>query len=78
VVVFMNRTNITNVEMKDDTAYVINRRNLRRLVKQKEKELNTQSVDLTLIQDEFAKKNTFSKANLKKHIRKIKEKYNKS
>ena len=78
VVVFMNRTNITNVEMKDDTAYVINRRHLRRLVKQKEKELNTQSVDLTLIQDEFAKKNTFSKANLKKHIRKIKEKYNKS
>jgi hypothetical protein len=64
--------------MKDDTAYVINRRHLRRLVKQKEKELNTQSVDLTLIQDEFTKKNTFSKANLKKHIRKIKEKYNKS
>jgi hypothetical protein len=78
VVVFMNRTNITNVEMKDDIAYVINRRHLRRLVKQKEKELNTQSVDLTLIQDEFTKKNTFSKANLKKHIRKIKEKYNKS
>jgi hypothetical protein len=78
VVVFMNRTNITNVEMKDDTAYVINRRHLRRLVKQKEKELNTQSVDLARIQDEFTKKNTFSKANLKKHIRKIKEKYNKS
>ena len=78
VVVFMNRTNITNVEMKDDTAYVINRRHLRRSVKQKEKELNTQSVDLARIQDEFTKKNTFSKANLKKHIRKIKEKYNKS
>jgi hypothetical protein len=78
VVVFMNRTNITNVEMKDDTAYVINRRHLRRLVKQKEKELNTQSVDLARIQDEFTKKNTFSKANLKKHILKIKEKYNKS
>jgi hypothetical protein len=74
----MNRTNITNIEMKDDTAYVINRRNLRRLVKQKEKELTTQSVDLESIQDEFTKKNTFSKANLKKHIRKIKEKYNKS
>jgi hypothetical protein len=74
----MNRTNITNVEMKDDTAYVINRRHLRRLVKQKEKELNTQSVDLARIQDEFTKKNTFSKANLKKHIQKIKEKYNKS
>jgi hypothetical protein len=78
VVVFMNRGNISNIEMKDDTAYVINRRHLRRLVKQKEKELNTQSVDLARIQDEFTKKNTFSKANLKKHIRKIKEKYNKS
>ena len=78
VVVFMNRTNITNIEMKDETAYVINRRHLRRLVKQKEKELNTQSVDLANIQDEFTKKNTFSKANLKKHIRKIKEKYDKS
>jgi hypothetical protein len=78
VVVFMNRTNITNIEMKDETAYVINRRQLRRLVKQKEKELKIQPVDLLSIQDEFTKKNTFSKANLKKHIRKIKEKYNKS
>jgi hypothetical protein len=64
--------------MKDDTSYVINRRHLSRLVKQKEKDLKAQPVDLTLIQDEFTKKNTFSKANLKKHIRKIKEKYNKS
>jgi len=78
VVVFMNRGNITNVEMKDDTSYVINRRHLSRLVKQKENELNTQSIDLASIQDEFTKKNTFSKANLKKHIRKIKEKYKKS
>jgi hypothetical protein len=77
VVVFMNRGNITNVEMKDDTSYVINRRHLSRLVKHKEKELKAQPVDLTLIQDEFTKKNTFSKANLKKHIRKIKERYNK-
>ena len=77
VVVFMNRGNISNVEMKDDTSYVINRRHLSRLVKHKEKELNTQSVDLASIQDEFTKKNTFSKENLKKHIRKIRQKYNK-
>jgi hypothetical protein len=78
VVVFMNRGNISNVEMKDGSSYVINRRHLSRLVKQKEKELKIQPVDLLSIQDEFTKKNTFSKANLKKHIRKIKEKYNKS
>jgi hypothetical protein len=78
VVVFMNRTNITNVEMKDDTAYVINRRHLSQLVKQKEKESKIQPVDILSIQDEFTKKNTFSKENLDKHIRKIKEKYNKS
>jgi len=78
VVVFMNRGNISNVEMKDESSYVINRRHLSRLVKQKEKELKAQPVDLTLIQDEFVKKNTFSKANLKQHIRKIKQKYNKS
>jgi hypothetical protein len=77
VVVFMNRGNISNVEMKDDSSYVINRRHLSRLVKLKEKELKAQPVDLPLIQDEFTKKNTFSKANLKKHIRKIKQKYNK-
>jgi hypothetical protein len=77
VVVFMNRGNITNVEMKDDTSYVINRKHLSRLVKQKEKELKAQPIDLAIIQDEFTKKNTFSKENLKKHIRKIKEKYNK-
>jgi hypothetical protein len=77
VVVFMNRTNITNVEMKDDTAYVINRRHLSRLVKHKEIELKAQPVDLTIIQDEFTKKNTFSKENLRKHIRKIRQKYNK-
>jgi hypothetical protein len=77
VVVFMNRGNITNVEMKDDTSYVINRKHLSRLVKQKEKELKAQTIDLAIIQDEFTKKNTFSKENLKKHIRKIKEKYNK-
>jgi hypothetical protein len=46
-------------------------------VKQKEKELKAQPVDLTLIQNEFTKKNTFSKENLKKHIRKIRQKYNK-
>jgi hypothetical protein len=73
----MNRGNISNVEMKDDTSYVINRRQLSRLVKQKEKELMAQPIDLAIIQDEFTKKNTFSKENLKKHIRKIKEKYNK-
>jgi hypothetical protein len=78
VVVFMNRGNISNVEMKDGSSYVINRRHLSRLVKRKEKELNFQAVDLVLIQDELTKKNTFSKANLKKHIRKIKQKYNKS
>ncbi len=77
VVVFMNRGNISNVEMKDESSYVINRRHLSRLVKHKEKELKTQPVDLTLIQDEFTKKNTFSKENLKKHIRKIRQKYNK-
>jgi hypothetical protein len=77
VVVFMNRGNISNVEMKDNTSYVINRRHLSRLVKHKEKELKAQPVDLTLIQDEFTKKNTFSKENLKKHIRKIRQKYNK-
>jgi hypothetical protein len=77
VVVFMNRGNITNVEMKDDTSYVINRRHLSRLVKQKEKELKAQPIDLAIIQDEFTKKNTFSKENLKKHIRKIRQKYNK-
>ncbi len=78
VIVFMNRTNITNVEMKDETSYVVNRRHLSRFIKQKEKELNTQAVDLATIQDEFIKKNTFSKENLKRHIRKIKQKYNKS
>jgi hypothetical protein len=78
VVVFMNRTNITNVEMKDETAYVINRRHLSRLVKKIEKESKIQPVDLLSIKDEFTKKDTFSKANLKTHIRKIKEKYNKS
>jgi hypothetical protein len=78
VVVFMNRTNITNVEMKDETSFVVNRRHLSRLIKQKEKELNTQVVDLATIQNEFIKKNTFSKENLKSHIRKIKQKYNKS
>jgi hypothetical protein len=77
VVVFMNRGNISNVEMKDDTSYVINRRHLSRLVKQKEKELKAQLIDLAIIQDEFTKKNTFSKENLKKHIRKIRQKYNK-
>jgi hypothetical protein len=74
----MNRTNITNVEMKDETAHVINRRHLSRLVKKIEQESKIVPVDLFTIQDEFTKKNTFSKANLKKHIRKIKEKYNKS
>jgi hypothetical protein len=78
VIVFMNRTNITNVEMKDETSYVVNRRHLSRFIKQKEKELNTQAVDLATIQDEFIKKNTFSKENLKRHIRKIKQKYYKS
>lgn len=78
VVVFMNRSNISNVDMKDGSSYVINRRHLSRLVKQKEKELKAQAVDLTHIQDELKKKNTFSKENLKKHIRKIKQKYNKS
>jgi hypothetical protein len=73
----MNRTNITNVEMKDETAHVINRRYLSRLVKKIEKELKIQPVDLLSIQDEFTMKNTFLKANLKMHIRKIKEKYNK-
>jgi hypothetical protein len=77
VVVFMNRGNISNVEMKDDTSYVINRKHLSRLVKQKEKELKAQPIDLAIIQDEFTKKNTFSKENLKKHIRKIRQKYNK-
>jgi hypothetical protein len=77
VVVFMNRGNISNVEMKDDTSYVINRRHLSRLVKHKEKELMAKPIDLAIIQDEFTKKNTFSKENLKKHIRKIRQKYNK-
>jgi hypothetical protein len=77
VVVFMNRGNISNVEMKDESSYVINRRHLSRLVKQKEKELKAQPIDLAIIQDEFTKKNTFSKENLKKHIRKIRQKYNK-
>ena len=74
----MNRGNISNVDMKDGSSYVINRRHLSRLVKQKEKELKAQPVDFTLIQDELTKKNTFSKENLKNHIRKIKQKYNKS
>jgi hypothetical protein len=78
VVVFMNRGNISNVEMKDASSYVINRKHLKGLVKNKEKELKAQAVDFTLIQDELTKKNTFSKENLKKHIRKIKQKYNKS
>ena len=78
LVVFMNRCIISNVEMKDESSYVINRKHLKRLVKHKEKELKAQAVDFTLIQDEFTKKNTFSKENLKKHIRKINQKYNKS
>jgi hypothetical protein len=63
--------------MKDDTSYVLNRRHLSRLVKHKEKELMAKPIDLAIIQDEFTKKNTFSKENLKKHIRKIRQKYNK-
>ena len=77
IVVFMNRGNIHNVDMKDDSSYVINRRHLGKLVKQKEKTLPVQSVDLAVIEEEIKTKNTYSKKNLKKHIRKIKQKYHK-
>lgn len=78
VVVFMNRTNTTNIDMKDETSFVVNRSHLKRLIRKKEKELSSQVVDLATIQEEFIKKNTFSKDNLKSHIRKIKQKYKKS
>lgn len=77
IVVFMNRGNIYNVDMKDESSYVINRRHLAKLVKQKEKALEVQSVDLAVIEEEIKNKNTYSKKNLKKHIRKIKQKYHK-
>lgn len=75
IVVFMNRGNLHHVEMKDDSAFVINRRALGKLIAQKQ---NTfQELDLTLanVYDEITKKNTYSKKNLRKHIRKIKQKY---
>ena len=77
IVVFMNRGNIHNVDMKDDSSYVINRRHLGKLVKQKEKALPVQPIDLAVIEEEIKNKNTYSKNNLKKHIRKIKQKYQK-
>lgn len=78
IVVFMNRGNLKFVEMKDDQAYVINRRGLAKLIKTIEKKATPQNISLDSIQQEIVSKNTFSKKNLRKHIKKIKAKYHAS
>ena len=77
VVVFMNRSNISNVEMKDESSFVVNRRTLNRLVKRIESTLPSNSLDVLKVDEEVKAKNTYSKQNLKNHIRKIKRKYQK-
>jgi dipeptidase len=75
VVVFMNRGNLDHIEMKDEGAFVINRSKLCKLIKQYELRLPSVTVDMTAIETEILAKNTFSKANLRKHIHKIKREY---
>jgi hypothetical protein len=75
IVVFMNRGNITNVEMKDSTAFVINRRKLGNLIKKYEMTLPNVNVEMMTIDQEILARNTYSKANLRKHINKINKKY---
>jgi len=48
---------------------------LGRFVKLREQELPSSNMNRVLVDKEVTAKNTFSKANLKKHINKIKSKY---
>lgn len=75
IVVFTNRTNIDNITLVDDKAIVISRRFLKKTIHSLEKKLVKQSIDLISVNHEIVSKNTKSKANLKKHIQKIKSKY---
>jgi hypothetical protein len=75
VVVFMNRGNISNVEMKDTTSFVVNRRKLSNLIKMNEIKLTSINLDMTTIDREILDKNTYSKTNLRNHITKINRKY---
>jgi hypothetical protein len=75
IVVFMNRGSLEFVEVNDDQAYVINRRGLGKLIKTIEKKVTVHPISLDQIQQEILAKNTFSKKNLRKHIKKIKTKY---
>jgi len=77
IVLFMNRTNLTHLNLKDDQAFVINRRGLNALVKRIEARSPQTVIDFNHITAEVLANNTFSKSNLKHHIQKIKRKYQK-
>jgi hypothetical protein len=78
IVVFMNRGNLDHVEMKDNAAFVMKRKDLGRFVKIRERALPSLNIDLIFVDKEVTAKNTFSKENLRKHINKIKSKYKRS
>jgi hypothetical protein len=75
IVVFTNRTNIENITLVDDKAIVIARRLLKKTIDHLERKLNKQPIDLISLDAEIVAKNTKSKANVRKHIQKIKSKY---
>ena len=77
MVVFTNQTDLTNIEMKDDSSYVMNRRHLNRFVKTFEQKLSSYPIELMRVDAEIKSKNTYSKVNLQNHIQKIKNKYKK-
>jgi hypothetical protein len=77
IVVFTNQSDLSNLEMKDESAYVINRRNLNKLVEQIEKKNSLAKIDLLKVEEEIVTKNSYSPSNLRKHITKIKQKYRK-
>jgi hypothetical protein len=75
IVVFMNRTNIQNITMVDDKAFLINRRHLRKTILKLEKQHQKVIEDLITVDQEVMAKNVMSKSNLKAHVRKLKKKY---
>ncbi len=75
IVVFMNRGDLSNVEIKDTTSFVVNRIKLGKLIKKNEMTLPSLDVEMMTIDREILAKNTYSKANLRNHITKINRKY---
>jgi hypothetical protein len=77
IVVFMNQTNLNNIEMVDSKAVVIKRGKIAKTVSNFEKSLNDLNLDPMIVWEEILTKNTKSKKNFKEHIQKIKAKYGK-